>query len=83
MDSEASSIGSKSRATTFSVVSSSSSRAWNEKETQMAAKAIKALIDAMAYRGFTHGRMVSIERMNSYVKEKFGVGSDSVVYVEY
>jgi hypothetical protein len=35
------------------------------------------MIDAMAYRGFTRGRIVSIDRMNSYVKEKFGMEQDS------
>ena len=77
MDSEASSIGSKSRGATFNVVSSSEKREWNEDEGRMVIRALEAMVDAMAYRGFMRARMVSIERMNAYVKEKFGIGAQA------
>lgn len=73
MDSEASSIGSKSRATTFSVVSSSSCRNWNEEEMAKVIQSLRAMIDAMAYRGFSKARMVDISRMNSYVRQTFSL----------
>lgn len=77
MDSDASSIGSKSRGAAFSVISSSERRQWNETENRMVVRAVETMIDTMAYRGFVRGRIVSIERMNSYVKEKFGITQES------
>jgi hypothetical protein len=73
MDSETSSIGSKSRASTFSVVQSTTSRTWNEHETRQAIQSVEAITDAMLYRGFLNGRIVHIERMNAYIKSQFDI----------
>lgn len=72
-ESETSSIGSKSRSTTYSIVSSQILKEWNEEETGKAVACFKAILDAMAYRGFCKSRLITMERMNAYVTEQFGL----------
>lgn len=76
MDEDASSIGSvsvgsKGRSTQLSVIASSTLRHWTPEELAKVVRSAKAVVDALAYRGYEKARIVSIERMMSYIDSKF------------